>query len=324
MPSCKRNSTGQVSGGKSVPSKQMDGFPENFFPIFVQNQFRTKIELPTREKYPGVEARCVIITGSNTGLGFESARQFLSLGVSHLVMGVRSIDRGNEAAAKLRQANPSARIDVWKLDMESYKSIQAFVQKCQQDLTRIDNVILNAGLSNLKYEIAPETGHEKTVQVNHFGTALLGLLLLPVLKEKSKGLGYPPQMTVVNSLMAHLCKLPNKDQRPFLASFDDTAITPWDPQERYGASKLLSQLFLVRLAERVSPDYVTINMVDPGLTKDTRLWREITGLMAVGAGAFTKIAGRPVDRGAATYIDAALGLGRESHGCFLMNSTIAP
>ncbi|RFU82117.1 short-chain dehydrogenase reductase family [Trichoderma arundinaceum] len=307
---------------QSIPSKFMDPLPDNFAPVFVQNQFRTKIDLPTKELYPNVQGKCAIITGSNTGLGFESARQLLMLGLSHLIMGVRSLEKGNEAAEKLRPANLTAKIDVWQLDMESYISIQSFVHKCHNELQRLDIVILNAGLSPIKFSVS-STSHEKTIQVNHLSTALLAVLLLPCLKSKGGGKDLP-RLTIVNSIMAHLCKFPNRDQRPILNSFDDINITPWDPQERYGVSKLLSQLFFVKLADMVNPDSVIINMVDPGLTKGTNLARDVKGIVGIAAKGFFSLAGRPVERGSATYVDAVLGHGKESHGCFLMNCKISP
>jgi hypothetical protein len=65
-------------------------------------------------------------------------------------------------------------------------------------------------------------------------------------------------------------------------------------------------------------------MVDPGLTKGTNLARDAKGATGVAAKMFFSIAGRSVDRGAATYVDAVAGHGKESHGCFLMNCQIAP
>jgi NAD(P)-dependent dehydrogenase (short-subunit alcohol dehydrogenase family) len=331
MPLQQRKSQSKASESSLVASKYMSPLPENFGPVFFKNQFRTKINLPTKEKYPTIAEKgsCAIITGSNIGLGFETAKQLLSLGLSHLVMAVRSIEKGNTAAKQLRatavaNANPSAKIDVWQLDMELYESIQAFTQKCQEDLTRIDFVILNAGLSPMTFSTSPSTGHEKTIQVNHISTVLLSILLLPVLKNKSMRRDRPARLTIVNSVTAHLCKIPNKDKRPFLSSFDNTAITPWDAEERYGVSKLICQLLIVRLAERVDPDQAIINMVDPGLTKGTGLARDAKGATGVAAKMFFSIAGRPVDRGAATYVDAIMGHGKESHGCFLMNCQIAP
>lgn len=308
-----------------LSSKDMAPLPSKFGPVFFQNQFRTKIDLPTKEKYSNVHSQCAIVTGSNTGLGLEASRQLLALGLSHLVMGVRSLEKGNAEARKLRAVHPSAKIEVWELDMESYDSIQVFVRKCQTNLPRIDIAILNAGLGPMDFSIIPATGHEKTIQVNHLSTVLLTVLLLPILKSKSQGHGHtPPRLTLINSVTAHLCKFPNRSIRPLLPSFDDTSITPWNPEERYAVSKLLCQLFIVKLAGSINPGDVIVNMVDPGLTKGTSLARHAKGVTAVAAKAFFAIAGRTVDRGAATYIDAVLGHGEESHGCFLMNCKIAP
>jgi NAD(P)-dependent dehydrogenase (short-subunit alcohol dehydrogenase family) len=262
-------------------------------------------------------------------------------------MGVRSTTRGEAAANKLRAAaNPSAKIDVWHLDMESYDSIQAFARNCADlaTTTRIDMVILNAGLARLKFATTPSTKHEQTIQINHTSTLLLTILLLPVLsssKHKHKlaaasAGGYtsstssqhqhqrPPVLTLVNSVTAHLAKFPNNAhaQRPLLPSFDDP--TTYDAAERYGVSKLLNQLATVNLTELISPDDVVINMVDPGLTKGTGLARDAKGIYGVAVKLLLSIAGRPVNRGAATYVDAVLAHGKESHGCFLMNCKIAP
>jgi NAD(P)-dependent dehydrogenase (short-subunit alcohol dehydrogenase family) len=186
-----------------------------------------------------------------------------------------------------------------------------------------DYTILNAGVSMMNFSTTRSTGHETVIQVNHISTILLTILLLPVLKAKSAP-DNPPRLTVINSVTVHLCKFPNRDQRPLLPSFDDTKITPWDPKERYGVSKLLPQLFLVKLTEHIKSDDVIINMVDPGLTKGTDLSRDASGLVRIASKAFFGIAGRTVDKGAATYVDALLGHGKESHGCFLMNTEISP
>ncbi|KAM0242046.1 hypothetical protein ACHAP5_007444 [Fusarium lateritium] len=312
---CQKNEKPPSTTNSSVPSRDMEPLPDFWLPVFWKNQFRATIELPTKEKYPQVQGSVAIITGSNTGLGFEASKQLLSLGLEHLIMGVRSLEKGKEAAQKLKVVAPKARIDVWRLDMQSYDSVQEFANKCKNELSRIDFVILNAGLSPSAFEIVPATGHEVGMQVNHFSTALLTLLLIPILKAKTGGHG-PPRLTTVNSLIAHLCKFPNRDERPLLASFDDPDITPWNSQERYGVSKLINQLFLVKLCEKVNPDDVIINMVDPGLTKGTNLGghHEATGVAGTLGRAFFSVAGRPVDRGAASYTNAVYGHGKESHG----------
>jgi len=162
-----------------TPSKFLPPLPNFWLPTFIRNQFLTTISLP---KYPKVQSKTAIITGSNTGLGFEASRQLISLGLSHLIMGVRNLEKGREATKKLEQEG--VKIDVWELDMCEYDSIRAFAKKCET-LESVDFVILNAGLSPSRFETVKETGHELAVQVNHFSTALLTLLLIPILKVKS-------------------------------------------------------------------------------------------------------------------------------------------
>ena len=297
---------------------------KNFGSVFWQNQFRTKIDLPDPAKLTSLEGKVAIVTGANTGLGYEAARQLLTLGLSHLVMGVRSLEKGKAAALALQPANSKAKIDVWSLDMELYDSVSAFVRRCDTELTRIDYTILNAGLSRTTFSKTKLTGHETTIQVNHFSTALLTVLLLPIIKSKAGGSVSPPRITIVNSLTAHLCKFPNRNERPLLSSFDDTSVVPWDAQERYGVSKLLNQFFVVKLADCVKADNTIINMVDPGLTKGTSLSRDASGLIRIAANLFFAVCGRPLDRGAATYIYALMEVGKESHGCFLMSNKISP
>ncbi|KAF1986536.1 NAD(P)-binding protein [Aulographum hederae CBS 113979] len=306
-----------------MASKDMPTLPKNFGSVFWKNQFRTKIEIPTPSTYPSLKDKTAIITGANTGLGYETARQLLTLGLSQLIVAVRSIDKGNAAAEELRHVSPSAAIQVWALDMESYNSIQAFVRRCESDLSRIDYTILNAGIANIEPVTTAATGHDQVIQVNHISTVLLTILLLPVLKTKSPGEN-AAKLTVVNSVTAHLAKFPNRDQRPLLPSFDDPSILSYNSSERYGVSKLLCQLFLVKLTEQIRSEDVVINMVDPGLTTGTGLHRQAKGALRAVVVVLHAVAARSLEQGAATYVDAAVAKGRESHGCFIMNEEIAP
>jgi NAD(P)-dependent dehydrogenase (short-subunit alcohol dehydrogenase family) len=115
--------------------------------------------------------------------GAEACRLLLQLGLSRLVMGVRSQIKGDEAAAQLRTTFPSVTISVWILDLESCDSIRAFADQCET-LPRIDIAILNAGLMNSPYTIVPATKHDITMQVNYLSTALLAILLIPLLRAK--------------------------------------------------------------------------------------------------------------------------------------------
>src|SRR4051794_26079245 len=83
-------------------------------------------------------------------------------------------------------------------------------------------VILNAGLSQIKFRINESTGHEEVFQVNYLSTALLAMLLLPTLKEKRAN-GLPGRLTIVSFGLAFTATFANQDAEPLISSFDDPA-----------------------------------------------------------------------------------------------------
>lgn len=301
-------------------SRDLPANLEPFFPNqFIKNQFRTKAH-PTPEN-TNLTGQVAIVTGSNTGLGLACAGQLLSHKLSHLIMAVRSLDKGEQAAAPLRKKYPSAKIDIWQLDMTSYDSVRAFAARVEKDLTRLDVVVLNAGIGFQPFKIVPETGHEQTVQVNYLSTILLGILLLPSLSTKSPA-GTPGRLTISTAMLSVTAKFPNKNADPLLPSFNDEST--FDIPDIYATSKLLGQLALWKLTDIVSADRVVINMVEPGFIKGTDLHRERPGAVKLMLGLFKSISARSVELGATAYVDAAVVKGPESHGCILGNWEIEP
>ena len=256
-----------------------------------------------------------------SGLGFESARQLLSIKLSRLILAVRSSQKGGEAAKKLKSSYQNANIEVWELDMSSYGSIKAFAQRAETQLSRLDIVILNAGVSRMKFRTVPSTGHEETIQVNHLSTTLLTVLILPVLKTKSPS-GIPGRLTIINSAMSYDVKFKTKDHTPLLPSLDDPQ--NFSPTDYYGVSKLLNQVVLWKLSDYVSAKDVIVNMVDPGWTAGTQLARDAPCAVMIILKPMMAVAAKSVADGAAAYVDACVMEGPESHGCFIMGWEIKP
>jgi len=260
-----------------------------------------------------------IITGSNTGIGLASARVLLGLGLSHLVMAVRSTEKGAAAALPLRKDFPAIKIDVWALDMLSYNSIQDFVGKCAA-LPRLDIAILNAGITLNDSIVNKSTGHEEVFQVNYLSTALLAILLLPLLKSRSTS---PGRLTIVGSGLGLHSKFTNRNAVPLIPSFDDPANPGWKGMtlagERYCVSKTLVLMLVFTLSELVAVEDVIINAVEPGFTSGTSLNRSAAAIQKVMVKLMHKLYARTPEQAALTYVDAVAIKGKESHGCFLMD-----
>jgi NAD(P)-dependent dehydrogenase (short-subunit alcohol dehydrogenase family) len=281
--------------------------------------FRSQLTKPVLPpKGTSVAGQTAILTGSNTGLGFACANWLLELKIGRLIMAVRTQSKGEAAAQELRKKHKDATIEIWQLDMLSYKSVQDFAAKCQT-LDRLDFAILNAGVIEQSFQLGPED-HEKMFQVNYLSTVLLAFLLLPTLKDKSPK-GKPGRLTIVGSCTAYFTKIPNRDSKPFLVTFDDESRFN---TENYPASKVLAHFWIMKLAERVKKEFVTVNLVDPGLVKGTDINRTVNPIIKMIFDTVMWGLGRTMRNGSSTYIDAAVVKGEETHGSYLMDWKIQP
>ncbi|RMZ70658.1 short-chain dehydrogenase reductase family [Pyrenophora seminiperda CCB06] len=271
-----------------------------------------------------LSGQTAIITGSNTGLGLEAARQLLRLNLSRLILAVRSPAKGNLAADALRKQfpTPDTIIEVWTLDMENPASVTAFATKCQTSLDKIDIVLLNAGVQNRDYVVSVQTGKEQTYQVNFLSTILLAVLILPILVSKGSSAvaGRPPRLTIVTSTTAYFAHF--NDKKAILTQFDEE----YDPKKWYAREKLLQMVLVRRLAELVSSEDVVINTVCPGLVGDTEIWRSLNENAFLRAlfKVYFVLFGRSLVEGASTYVHATVVAGRESHGAFLSEWGVRP
>ncbi|CAG7562489.1 unnamed protein product [Fusarium equiseti] len=286
---------------------------------FLSRQFIEGV--PKIPKSVSLAGQTALITGSNVGLGFECARQLLALNLSHLIIAVRNQTRGDAAAKKLRNEFPNVKIEVSLLDMASYKSIQDFVKRCET-LPRLDIAILNAGLSRPQFERSEESKHEMTSQINYLSTALLAILLIPVLKAK-RGTSGPAHLSIVGSDMSYWAK------------WTGTTDSIWDVIDEpakfssngaYQISKLLLIMFVDKLSQHVSPEEVIVNYPNPGACRGTEFGADGHRDMIeqIWMAIAKPLVGRTVATGARSYVHAAAVKGTESHGSFVGEGKIKP
>lgn len=178
-----------------------------WFYQFMKSQLLATLPTPTTP----FTSQTVIVTGSNTGLGLEAARHVTRLGAEKIVLAVRTLSRGEQGKADIisslvdergsfAKEELERRIEVWELDVSSYGSIKAFVEKVD-GLDRVDAVIQNAGIVKSTFDVLPGSGDEAVLATNLTGPVLFGLMMLPKLRKSAKKTSQRGRMTFVGSEM---------------------------------------------------------------------------------------------------------------------------
>jgi NAD(P)-dependent dehydrogenase (short-subunit alcohol dehydrogenase family) len=221
---------------------------------------------PTDPRGISFAGKTIVLTGATSGLGYEAAIKFLNLGVESLIIGSRSIERGNHAKAELEKCtNRPGTIQVWELEMSSFASVQNFANRVNTELPRLDVALLNAGVWNRNYTKSPEDW-EDTLQINTLSTSLLAILLLPKLRESSMS-SDPTHLSITSSQQFVRAKAESlRTEGPLLEHL--SSATTFKGPRQYGISKLLLEYVTKTLADIVRNDDgtvpVIINTVSPG------------------------------------------------------------
>lgn len=203
-----------------------------------------------------LDGKTAIITGSNTGIGKETAKDFFKRG-ARVIMACRSTERANQAADDIKNACQTnenlGELIVQELDLTSLTSVRKCVKQILEKESRIDLLVNNAGIS-----VCPasktEDGFELQFGTNHLGHFLFTLLLIPKILQS-------PSARIVNVSSA-------MHERGSI-NFEDLnwEKKPYSPMRAYGQSKLANVLFAKELAERLKENditHVTAYTLHPG------------------------------------------------------------
>ncbi|WP_156749917.1 SDR family NAD(P)-dependent oxidoreductase [Mycobacterium sp. E2479] len=130
----------------------------------------------TEARVPDQTGRTAVVTGANTGLGYDTARALAARG-AWVVLAVRDPAKGRAAAARILATSPTAQVTVQPLDLGSLQSVRAAAEALSCAHPRIDLLINNAGVMVPPKQVTPD-GFELQFGTNHLGHfALTGLLL---------------------------------------------------------------------------------------------------------------------------------------------------
>jgi NAD(P)-dependent dehydrogenase (short-subunit alcohol dehydrogenase family) len=188
----------------------------------------------TTAQIPDLSGRVIVITGANSGIGFEAARVLVARG-AQVVMACRNPAKAAGAEAALRAETPAARVAVMALDVSSLRSVRSFAEELLAAHPRIDALCNNAGVMALPPGRTDE-GFDVQLATNHLGHFALTALLLDALRAAEA-----PRVVNVSSGLHRI----GGDR--FEALFAGEPMNPW---RVYGQTKLANVLFSAELDRR--------------------------------------------------------------------------
>lgn len=204
-----------------------------------------------------VAGKTVVVTGSSAGIGFEAAVALARLGARILLVG-RDRGRTDSAVVALR-ARAGLTAEAHLCDFSSQASIREFARTIQQDHSRLDVLINNAGGVHKRRTLTVD-GIEATFATNHLGYFLLTNLLRDL---------------IVRSAPARIVTVASVGHRHGTLDFDDLGFEHgYGIRKAYERSKLANVLFASELARRLAGTGVTSNSVHPGSVA-TDIWSDI-------------------------------------------------
>ena len=231
----------------------------------------------TTADIPDQTGRVAVITGANTGLGFETATALAACG-AHVVMAVRNLEKGKQAAARITEATPGADVELQELDLTSLDSVRSAAAELRSAHDRIDLLINNAGVMYTPKSTTKD-GFEMQFGTNHLGHfALTGLLLDRLLPVQGS------RVVTVSSLGHRIRAAIHFDDLQWERSYSRVGA--------YGQAKLANLLFTYELQRRLAAGGTTVAVAaHPGGSR-TELTRNLPRLVALA----TKLARTAVPR----------------------------
>ena len=205
-----------------------------------------------------------LVTGANSGIGFEATKVFASKGAT-VIMGCRNLIRAKKAKENIISEFPKALLDIIHLDLTSFKSIKKFSDKVLEKYNKIDVLLNNAGIMTVPYG-STEDGLELQTGVNHFGHYYLTMSLINLVNSTE------------NSRIVNIASIAHKYGNIKPNTFTYEKGKRYSKVKAYSQSKLANLLFTYKLKEKLEKQNskITVLAAHPGVSK-TNLGNHIKG-----------------------------------------------
>ena len=190
----------------------------------------------TTANMPDLTGKVIIVTGANSGIGYEAAKEFARKG-AQTILACRSMDKAQAALAELQAEVPQAKAEIMELDLASLASVRQFAEAFKAKYDQLDVLVNNAGIMMVPYG-RTEDGFERQLGTNHLGHFALTGLLFDLLAST-------PGARVVN--------VSSGGHRFGEMDFDNLMFEEgegYSPMGAYGRSKLANLLFTYELQRR--------------------------------------------------------------------------
>jgi NAD(P)-dependent dehydrogenase (short-subunit alcohol dehydrogenase family) len=207
----------------------------------------------TFDDIPDQTGRIAVVTGANTGIGFETARMLAQKG-AHVVLACRTPEKGEAAALRIAATRPVGSATFAPLDLSDLDSVAAFASAIAAAHPRLDLLVNNAGVMVPPLSRTKQ-GFELQFGTNHLGHFALGARLLPLLERTSGA-----RVVVVSSSAQNLGRIDFDD-----LNWEHRSYSAWSA---YGQSKLANMMFALELRRRLAQtgSELRVTAAHPGWT----------------------------------------------------------
>ena len=254
----------------------------------------------TPQQMPSQQGRLAIVTGANSGIGYQTARYLARAGAT-VILACRSAAKGEAARARIVAENAAAKIEVRALDVADLDSVRRFAAEFLSEGKPLDLLINNAGVMAIPERRTTPQGFEMQFGTNHLGHFALTGLLLPALLRQPKS-----RVVTVASIAHKGGKL----------NFDDlNGERGYDPRGAYQQSKLANLVFGLEFDRRLRAHSANTTSViaHPGVAVTNIISNGMgTGIKGRIVGALLPLVAQSDDRGSWPLVYAATS--SEVHG----------
>ncbi|TFY73819.1 hypothetical protein EWM64_g10193 [Hericium alpestre] len=265
--------------------------------------------LPPLEDH-NVAGRTVIVTGANTGIGYEVTKYMAKYGASKIIAACRNEAKGQDAIARLAQetGRDVGDFECWPLDFASMAAVRRFAKRYNESGLALHIFIHNAGMNGIG-KVISEDGFDLILQVNYIAPALLSMLLYPALERTGAvDKAYPARfLWVMSEGSAFVSFDESVDARPLEALNKKSYELP-NQRQQYFTAKLVCLLACHEYARRIpSSANIVVAAVGPGLVATELGQKDIEGNNYQPVDLEARISVRPRKReeGARTIVLAA-------------------